>query len=126
MTSSGSAVLVVEDNEAMREVMCRLLLHSGYRVFSAATGVEALQLARTSAHEIHLLVTSAVLPGGLGKELADQIRDFRPTTHVLYLSGCAEQVLVNSGTLDPGATLLEAPFSQAGLLTKVEEAVARS
>jgi CheY-like chemotaxis protein len=121
---SGITVLVVEGEGERREVVSRMLLDSGYRVLTAPTAVDGLQLARTRAHQIDLLVTDVILPGGLGKELADQMQQVSPATQVLYISGYAQQVLVASGTVEPGAVLLEEPFSRPSFLAKVDEVLA--
>jgi hypothetical protein len=117
----GETVLVVEDEDAMREVTRRILARNGYQVITAATGAEALQLARHHSTDIDLLVTDVVMPQMLGKEVAEKIRRLRPAIRVLYMSGYAHPVLASQGTLDPGVTLIEKPFSEPTLLDKVRE-----
>jgi CheY-like chemotaxis protein len=119
--SSAITVLVVEGETEMREVVSRMLLDSGYRVLTATTAPDGVQLARTRAHQIDLLVTDVILAGGPGKELADQIQEVRPTTRVLYMTGYPRQVLVASRTVDEGATLVEEPFSRVSFLASVDE-----
>jgi CheY-like chemotaxis protein len=123
---SGMTVLIVEDEDARREVVSKNLLDRGYRVLTATTGAEALQIARRGAEELHILVTDVILPSGPGKELADQIQLLQPTMRALYLTGYARQLLVTSGTIDPGATVLEEPFSRGGLLAAVDELLSAS
>jgi PAS domain S-box-containing protein len=117
----GETVLVVEDEEAMREVTRRILARNGYHVITAATGADAVDLATRLERDIHLLITDVIMPQMLGKEVADRIRASRPGIRILFMSGYAHPVLANQGTLDPGVTLLEKPFTESGLLTKIKE-----
>jgi CheY-like chemotaxis protein len=123
---SGTTVLIVEDDDARREVVSKNLLDRGYRVLTATTGAEALPIARRGAEEIHVLVTDVILPSGPGKELADQIHLLQPKMRALYLTGYARPVLLTSGTIDPGAPVLEEPFSRADLLAAVDEVLSAS
>jgi nitrogen-specific signal transduction histidine kinase/CheY-like chemotaxis protein len=117
-TPSGETVLVVEDEAALREVTRRILARNGYQVITAASGPEALEIARTYQGEIHLLVTDVVMPHMLGKEVAEQVLLIKPETEVLYMSGYARPVLASQGRLEPGVALVEKPFSEADLLAK--------
>ena len=117
-TPSGETVLVVEDEAALREVTRRILARNGYQVITAASGPEALEIARNYPGEIHLLVTDVVMPHMLGKEVAEQILLIKPGTEVLYMSGYARPVLASQGRLEPGVALVEKPFSEADLLAK--------
>jgi signal transduction histidine kinase/CheY-like chemotaxis protein len=120
-TPKGETVLVVEDEEALREVTKRILTRNGYHVLTAANGPQAFDIARRHDGEIHLLVTDVVMPFMLGKEVADSMRAFRPTIEVLYMSGYARPVLASQGRLDPGVALVEKPFSEADLLTTADQ-----
>jgi two-component system, cell cycle sensor histidine kinase and response regulator CckA len=113
---TGETVLVVEDEEALREVTKRIFTRNGYHVVTAADGPEALDIARHHDGEIHLLVTDVVMPHMLGKEVADRIKAIKPEIEVLYMSGYARPVLASQGRLDPGVALVEKPFSETDLL----------
>ncbi|HEV8064978.1 MAG TPA: PAS domain S-box protein [Acidimicrobiales bacterium] len=117
----GETVLVVEDEAAMREVTRRILDRNGYKVLVAVNGAEALDLSANFDAPIHLLLTDVIMPQMLGKDVAEAITATRPATRVLYMSGYAQPVLASQGTLDAGVTLLEKPFSEAGLLEKLRE-----
>jgi PAS domain S-box-containing protein len=119
--SREETILVVEDEEAMREVTYRILTRSGYQVLTAANGPEALEVARAHHEQIHMLLTDVIMPKMLGKEVAEQIRVVIPGLPVLFMSGYAQPILTTQGTLDPGVTLLEKPFSAVMLLGKVGE-----
>ena len=113
---TGETVLVVEDEEALREVTKRIFTRNGYHVVTAADGPDALDIARHHDGEIHLLVTDVVMPHMLGKEVAEQVLLIKPGAEVLYMSGYARPVLASQGRLEPGVALVEKPFSEASLL----------
>jgi CheY-like chemotaxis protein len=115
----GETLLVVEDEAALRDVAGRILSRAGYRVLAADGGIQALELAALHEGVIDLLVSDVVMPGMLGKELAERLVHIRPDTRVLYMSGYAQPVLASQGTLDPGVALLEKPFTAADLLGAV-------
>ncbi|MGA2838273.1 MAG: PAS domain S-box protein [Acidimicrobiales bacterium] len=115
----GETVLVVEDEAALREVARRILDRNGYRVLVAADGPEAIAMAADADNHVDLLLTDVIMPQMLGKEVAERVVGIRPRTRVLYMSGYAQPVLASQGTLEPGVTLVEKPFTEAGLLEKV-------
>jgi PAS domain S-box-containing protein len=115
----GETLLVVEDEAALRDVAGRILSGAGYRVLSAECGPEALALAARHEGAIDLLVSDVIMPGMLGKDLAERLCVARPDTRVLYMSGYAQPILHSHGTLDPGVALLEKPFTANDLLTAV-------
>ncbi len=117
----GETVLVAEDEDALRDVAGRILTGAGYQVISADCGRKALEVAAGHTGEIALLLSDVVMPGMLGKELAERLTDARPSTRVLYMSGYAQPVLASQGTLDPGVELLEKPFTSNDLLTAVRK-----
>jgi CheY-like chemotaxis protein len=112
----GETVLVVEDEEALREVTRRIFARNGYQVITAANGQEALGIASGHPGEIHLLITDVIMPHMLGKEVAEKMRLIRPEIEVIFMSGYARPVLASQGRLDPGVGLVEKPFSEADLL----------
>jgi len=122
----ADTILIVEDEDALREVTRRILARSGYQVLTAAGGAEAIDLAGRHHGEIHLLITDVVMPSMLGKEVAERVQAIRPGIRVLYMSGYAQPVLASQGTLDPDVVLLEKPFSAATLLDQIREIFDRS
>jgi signal transduction histidine kinase/CheY-like chemotaxis protein len=117
-------ILAVEDEEAVRLLMQRLLSDMGYRVLLASTSAEALQMSRANGRHIDLLVTDVVLPGNLrGDELAELLVADRPELAVLYTSGYARHAMLHSGRLKSGAQLLEKPFTREKLAEAVREAL---
>jgi PAS domain S-box-containing protein len=118
---ASETVLVVEDAEDLREVVERILSRNGYHVIVAANGVLALDAASEHGRKIDLLLTDVVMPLMQGKELADRMKQRYPTLKVLFMSGYAEPMLGDAGTLEPGVVLMEKPFTEPVLLARVRE-----
>jgi hypothetical protein len=123
-TSHGLTALIVEDEDALREVSRRLLTRHGYTVITAANGAEAITVAAGYEGTIDLLLTDVIMPQMLGKEAAEKIQQDRPDIRVLYMSGYAQPILASQGRLDPDVTLLDKPFTERELLHKVNEVLA--
>jgi signal transduction histidine kinase/CheY-like chemotaxis protein len=119
----GETILVVEDEDELREVTKRIFAAAGYRVIAAASGPEALETAGHHDGPIHLLITDVVMPHMLGSEVAERIQAIKPGAAVLYMSGYAWPVLASQGRLDPDVVLVEKPFSDADLLGKAGQAL---
>jgi PAS domain S-box-containing protein len=116
-------VLVVDDEEAILEVTRRILTRNGFEVICADRGAQAVAIAKDCERTIDLLLTDVVMPQMLGKEVAERITEMRPDVHVLFMSGYAQPLDASPGTLDPDVVLLQKPFSETGLLSKVREAL---
>jgi PAS domain S-box-containing protein len=117
----GETVLIVEDEDALREVARRILTRNGYQVLTAANGPEAIKIAEDTDSRIDLLLSDVIMPHMLGKDLAFTMRERYPHVRVLYMSGYAQPVLASQGTLDPGVILVEKPFSESTLLERIRE-----
>ena len=115
---AGETVLVVENEEALRDVTERIFVRHGYKVLTAANGADALAVVAGHVGAIHLLLTDVVMPQMLGKEVAERVRGLRPDIEVLFMSGYAQPVLASQGRLEPGVVLLDKPFSEAELINK--------
>jgi PAS domain S-box-containing protein len=115
----NETILVVEDDEAVRAMTCRALERQGYTVLAAGGAREALQIADAHAAEIALLVTDVVMPDVTGAELAKLMSERRPGMKVLYVSGYADNSIVNHGILEEGVQFLQKPFSPESLARKV-------
>jgi len=118
-TAYGSTALVVEDEDALREVTRRLLTRQGYTVITAASGTEAITAAGSYQGTIDLLLTDVVMPHMSGRELADRVRELQPEVLVLFMSGYSEGVLGSHGGLDEGLDLVQKPFSERSLIEKI-------
>ncbi len=114
-------VLLVEDEEVVREMAMEILQECGYHVLQAKDGHEALQLAGQHDGEIHLMLTDVVMPRMSGRELSEQLTPLRPETRVLYMSGYTDDAIVHHGVLDEGTAFIGKPFSMHALARKVRE-----
>ena len=115
-------VLVVEDDELVRQHACSELRTLGYQVLAAEGGKAALALI--DEHDnIDLLFTDVVMPGMSGRVLADAAREKRPGLRVLYTSGYTENAIVHHGRLDAGVKLLPKPYRRAELARAVRAAL---
>jgi PAS domain S-box-containing protein len=124
-TLAGSeTVLLVEDEDIVRDLACRVLERSGYTVLACADGLEALEVAASHSGHIDLLLTDVVMPGLRGYEVAAKVVETRPEIRVLYMSGYAEEALVGSPVVTGGA-LIEKPFAIDVLTSRVREALER-
>jgi CheY-like chemotaxis protein len=122
---NGETILVVEDQDALREVTERILTRYGYSVLVAASGPDAIDLVVRHEGPIDVLLTDVVMPGMLGGEVAERIHNLRTDIGVLYMSGYAQPVLSSQGRLDPGVALLDKPFSSSALLSHVAQVLSR-
>ena len=116
----GETVLVVEDNLAVREIAARVLRELGYTVLEAASGAEALQVARAQG-KLDLLLTDVIMPGISGSALAKQLVALWPGLKVLFISGYTDDLIASQGILEEGMALLQKPFSPEALARKVRE-----
>ena len=121
VTGGTETVLVVEDDDPVREYVSAQLQGLGYHVLQASTGPEAMDIL-TRTPEIDLLFTDVVMPGGMGgRELADAARKARPDLKVLFTSGYTENAIVHDGRLDPGVVLLSKPYRREQLAAKIRD-----
>ena len=114
-------LLLVEDDEAVRVFLAQVLERHGYRVIAAEHQTAAMDLVREHNEPIHLVITDVVMPGGTGPELARAFELVCPGVPVLYISGYADAVLAQQGTLPKAGYFLQKPFSAADLLTRIAQ-----
>jgi PAS domain S-box-containing protein len=119
-------ILLVEDEQALREVTRRILAGAGYRVIVAENGPKALQAASVHFGSIDLLLSDVIMPQMAGPQLAQRLLAERPAVRVLLMSGFAQPILDSGGHLDAGIALIEKPFSGPGLLAKVAQILERA
>jgi two-component system cell cycle sensor histidine kinase/response regulator CckA len=118
--TGGKTILIVEDEETVREVIGRLLTNAGYTVYSADSPQTALVNAKAFG-KIDLLITDVILPGMNGKCLADILVRGNGEMKVLYISGYAEDAFVHNGILAEETNFLQKPFASASLAGKISE-----
>jgi two-component system, cell cycle sensor histidine kinase and response regulator CckA len=118
-TAGGSeTILLVEDEESVRQLVRETLVARGYRVLEAANGQAALAVASKHENNLHLVITDVVMPGLSGHELAQQLLSARPGMKVLYLSGYAQDAFAAS---EAHKAFLQKPFTLQSLARKVRE-----
>jgi CheY-like chemotaxis protein len=122
-THATETVLVVEDSDDLREIAGRILSKNGYQVIVAANGPAALEMARTFTGRIDLLLTDVIMPQMNGSDLAPRLVESRPDLRVLYMSGFASTAIGAPGTLPAGVALLDKPFTEPALLSRVRQAL---
>jgi CheY-like chemotaxis protein len=120
-TTGTETIVVVEDEEALRNVATRALTAAGYTVLAAADGEEALRAVARHAGAIHLLVSDVIMPGMGGATLAQELTARRPELRVLYMSGYTDDAIVRHGVLEAGTHFLAKPFTAPDLTRKVRE-----
>ena len=118
----GQTVLVVDNEEAVRTVICLMLEKRGYRTVHAAGGEEAESIV-VGGKEIDLLLTDLVMPGMSGWELGGRLRSLNPNLRAIYMSGFADGGS-SEQSLDAGTNFLEKPFTSAQLIAAVGEVLA--
>jgi len=114
-------VLLVEDEESVRELVRVTLASRGYQVLEAENGESGLRIAESFKEHIDILITDVVMPGIGGRELARKLLLLRPGISVLYLSGYTEDAVVTRGALGPRTAFLQKPFTLQNLAKKVRE-----
>jgi len=113
-------VLLLEDEESLREVTCEMLTAGGYSVLQAGRGDETIEVAQQYKGPIHLMVSDVVLPDMTGPSAVARVQALHPEAKVLFVSGYAE-VPVAQTLVAEGADLLLKPVSQSELMRKVDE-----
>ena len=123
--NGGETVLLVEDEEQVRDLTARMLKNLGYDVLIATSGEDALRIGQHHAGKITLLISDVVMPSMSGKQVADALVGLRPGIKVLYLSGYTENTVVHHGVLDSNVDFLPKPFTREALSQKVHEIISR-
>jgi PAS domain S-box-containing protein len=117
----SETILLVEDEESLRQLTRRLLVQSGYTVLDAPDAAQALEIARWNHGRIDLLITDMVMPGMSGPVLAERMAGMCPDLKVLFVSGYTEYRANAHGSPAAATRLLQKPFSRDVLMAKVRE-----
>lgn len=112
-------VLLVEDEDIVRELSSEVLRSCGYKVIEASSGKEALRSYKEFGQEISLLMTDVVMPGMNGEELAKQLLSIQPELKILYTSGYIDNPIALSDGLKHGAAFIQKPFTNIELARKI-------
>jgi two-component system cell cycle sensor histidine kinase/response regulator CckA len=127
VSARGSeTIMVVEDEEAVQDLIERILGAAGYKTLILASGPEALAALEHEKNPIDMLLTDVLLPGALqGHDLARTVLALCPDLPVLFMSGYSRDALIHAGRLDEGVNLLEKPFTPKSLADTVREVLDR-
>lgn len=121
--SGDETILLVEDQEAVRESAAEYLTGNGYTVLKASRGLEALDIAQQREEPIHLLITDVVMPQMSGRELSEQVTSIHPETKVIFMSGYSNNLLSDQQVLHPKHELLQKPFRLEALGQRIRKAL---
>ena len=119
-------VLLVEDEESVRQLVRETLEAKGYKVIEAEDGGSAMSISAAHPGVIDVLITDLVMPGMNGRELAKLMEASRPGIRVLYLSGYTEDAILHQGVLQGGSAFLQKPFTLQALSRKLREVLSES
>jgi PAS domain S-box-containing protein len=123
VTGGSETVLLVEDDDAIRRLVERMLESAGYQVIAARGGEEALDVADGHEGPIHLLLSDLVMPGMRGPVLAERLLARHPNVRVLFMSGYTDPGFFDHPLLSRGTSFLNKPFSTEELFRQVREAL---
>lgn len=121
LSNRSETILVVEDEEIVRDLVCAVLSAEGYDVLCAEDGFEALRLAKACDKPIDLLLTDVIMPQMTGPEVARELLRKSPDTKVLFVSGYSQADISKDGVLSAGVNLLPKPFTADVLGRRVRE-----
>jgi PAS domain S-box-containing protein len=116
-------LLVAEDEDGVRALICEVLRDLGYRVLEAPRPERAVELLAGDGPPVHLLLTDVVMPGMDGRQLAQRLTALRPGLRVLYMSGYTGEAIARHGVLEHGTLLLQKPFTPEALARSVRQAL---
>jgi two-component system, cell cycle sensor histidine kinase and response regulator CckA len=121
----GETILLVEDEDMVREIALKTLEMMGYKVLKACNGDEAILVFEQYKENIQLLLTDVVMPGMNGRVLADRLSAARPEMEILFMSGYTDDAIIRKGALEKGTNFLGKPFTPDQLTCKVREVLDR-
>ena len=122
-SAEGESILLIDDEHAVRSLAAEVLEELGYSITMAADGNEGLERLRSKTR-FDVLITDVGLPGGLnGRQVADAARVLRPGIKVLFITGYAENAVLNHGHLAPGMQVLTKPFAMEALASRVKQLI---
>jgi two-component system, cell cycle sensor histidine kinase and response regulator CckA len=112
-------ILLVEDEEMVRGLICEVLERQGFVVLPCAHPTEGIEVSKRHGGKIDLLLTDVVMPGMNGREMADRIQEILPQLRVVFMSGYTEHALTHEGRVDPKFEYLQKPFTLTALMQKL-------
>jgi PAS domain S-box-containing protein len=118
-------ILVIEDDDTVREPVCEMLRLSGYTVLEARHGGEALLICERHKGAIHLMLSDVVMPQISGRELAQRVAPIRPEMRVLFMSGHTEDAILRHGVMNATMAFVQKPFTLEALGRKIRAVLDR-
>ncbi|MEP7150144.1 MAG: response regulator [Nitrospira sp.] len=119
--SGTETILLVEDQQAVRQLLTQVLTEYGYKLLEASNGQEALRLVAATREPIHIVVTDVVMPQMTGPALVERLRRQWPTLRVLFMSGYAEGTVLPTFLAEPGTGFIQKPFLPVELAKKLRD-----
>jgi two-component system cell cycle sensor histidine kinase/response regulator CckA len=117
----STTILVVENGDILRPLICEILRKEGYNVLEAQDGDEALQIWQQYQGPIDLVLTDIIMPNMSGRELAERLRLLQPDVKVMYMSGYESSILASGNKFGADAIFLQKPFRPAELSQAVQK-----
>ncbi len=121
----GETILVVEDDQDVREYVVELVRTLNYRVLSAADADGALAILDKRAEPVDFLLTDVVLPGINGRQLAEQVQARFPGMKILFMTGYSRNAIIHHGRLDPGVEMIQKPFTKDAIALRIRDLLDR-
>ncbi len=121
LLTGNETILLVEDEETVRDLVREILTGSGYNVLEADSGDAALEMCAAYSEPVHLLLTDVIMPRMGGVELSDRLRALVPDIKMLFMSGYTDDSIMDRGLLESKEAFIEKPFSPDELARKVRE-----
>jgi CheY-like chemotaxis protein len=118
---TNGQILLVEDDELVRNMIANELLSLGYKALAARSAEEAVEICGNPLTRIDLVITDVVMPKMKGTELRERLLEMRPGLRVLFMSGYTANVIVRQGVLKSGIHFLQKPFTLDDLQTKIQQ-----
>ena len=121
--SGKASILLVEDDQAVRQLTSEGLKEYGYTVYVAAGGAQAMEMAKNKKLKIDLLLTDLVMPSMNGKELAQRIKEMYPNIRTIYMSGYTDNSLIATEIIDKNDLMIQKPFTPQQLAAVIKKAL---
>lgn len=119
-------ILIIDDDEKIRDILISMLKMLGYEMLEAKNIESALYIANTYTKDIDLIISDIVMPGMSGPALFNKIKQIRPESKVLYISGYTDNVISHHGILDKGINFIQKPFTIQALSRKIREVIEKT
>lgn len=117
------AILLVEDDAAVRAIAAAILRHEGYSIVEANNGLDAIRLCQDENTRFDLIISDMVMPGLGGRGVAEHVQKTRPDVPILLMSGYTRDAAIHSAELGPESLFIEKPFTPEALMQKVRDAL---